>query len=155
MTIAQGLCDSFKAELLLAVHDFRPTGQAGASVFKIALYTSSADINAYTTSYTDTGETIGTGYTAGGVTLTNSGVTLATSSGVTTFADVTIPNATFTARGALIYNSTPKANSNANSALTNPAVCVLDFGSDKTVVAGDFIISFPTADITNAIIRIS
>ena len=100
------------------------------------------------------------GVTAGGQSLTNSGVgTTNTNStagtGFTDFSDLTFSNVTTTARGALIYNSTPSANDNSNSALTNAAVCVLDFGGDKTSTAGDFTIIFPTFDATSAIIRIS
>mgnify|MGYP003346043246 CR=1 FL=1 len=98
--------------------------------------------------------------TAGGGTLTNLGVvtsnnTASTGTGYTDFSDLTFANATITARGALIYNSTPSANSNANTTLTNAAVCVLDFGSDKTSTAGDFSIIFPAATNTTAIIRIA
>ena len=101
-----------------------------------------------------------TGVTAGGEALTNIGVgTTNTSStagtGFTDFADLTFSNVTTTARGALIYNTTPSANDNANSSLTNAAVCVLDFGGDKTSTAGDFTIIFPTFDASNAIIRIA
>ena len=151
------MCTSFKAELMLAVHDFRPTG---GDTFKLALYTSSASIDANTTAYSATNEVSGTNYTAGGGTLTNLGVvtsnnTASTGVGYTDFSDLTFANATITARGALIYNSTPSANSNANTTLTNAAVCVLDFGSDKTSTAGDFSIIFPAATNTTAIIRIA
>mgnify|MGYP003337434220 FL=1 len=151
------MCTSFKAELMLAVHDFRPTG---GDTFKLALYTSSASIDANTTAYSATNEVSGTNYTAGGGTLTNLGVvtsnnTASTGVGYTDFSDLTFANATITARGALIYNSTPSANSNANTTLTNAAVCVLDFGSDKTSTAGDFTIIFPSATNTTAIIRIA
>lgn len=142
---------------MLAVHDFRPTG---GDTFKLALYTSSATIDANTTAYSATNEVSGTNYTAGGGTLTNLGVvtsnnTASTGTGFTDFSDLTFANATITARGALIYNSTPSANSNANTTLTNAAVCVLDFGSDKTSTAGDFSIIFPAATNTTAIIRIA
>ena len=157
MAITQAMCTSFKAEILLAVHDFRPTG---GSTFKIALYTSSATIDANTTAYSATNEATGTNYTAGGGTLVNLGVVTSnnnasTGTGYTDFNDFTWSNATITARGALIYNSTPKANSNANTTLTNAAVCALDFGSDKTSTAGDFTIIFPTPTNTTAIIRIA
>jgi hypothetical protein len=143
---------------MLGVHDFRPSAQAGADVFKLALYTSSASLDANTTAYTSSGEA--TGVTAGGEALTNSGVgTTNTNStagtGFTDFSDLTFSNVTTTARGALIYNTTPSANDNSNSALTNAAVCVLDFGGDKTSTAGDFTIIFPTFDATSAIIRIA
>ena len=140
MAITQAMCTSFKVDLLDGEHDF------GADTFKIALYTSSATLDATTTAYSVTNETSGTGYTAGGNTLTVS--TTPTSSGTTayiSFANTTWSTASITARGALIYNST-----NADK-----AVAVLDFGSDKTSTAGDFTIQFPTADASNAIIRIA
>jgi hypothetical protein len=140
MAITQAMCTSFKVDLLDGEHDF------GADTFKIALYTSSATLDATTTAYSVTNETSGTGYSAGGNTLTVS--TTPTSSGTTafiSFSNTTWSTATITARGALIYNST-----NANK-----AVAVLDFGSDKTSTAGDFTIQFPTADASNAIIRIA
>jgi len=140
MAITQAMCTSFKVDLLDGEHDF------GADTFKIALYTSSATLDATTTAYSATNETSGTGYSAGGNTLTVS--TTPTSSGTTayiSFSNTTWSTASITARGALIYNST-----NANK-----AVAVLDFGSDKTSTAGDFTIQFPTADASNAIIRIA
>jgi len=148
---------SFKAEILLAVHDFRSTG---GDTFKLAMYTSSATIDANTTAYTATNEASGTNYTAGGGTLTNGGVTASNTStsagtGYTTFSNLTFTNATVTARGALIYNTTPSANGTANTTLTNAAVAALDFGADKTSTAGDFTIIFPTASNSAAIIRIS
>ena len=157
MAITQAMCTSFKAEILLAVHDFRPTG---GDTFKLALYTSSATIDANTTAYSATNEATGTNYTAGGSALTNLGVvtsnnTASTGTGYTDFNDLTFANATITARGALIYNSTPSANSNANTALTNAAVCVLDFGADKTVVNQPFTVVMPIATANTAIIRIS
>lgn len=159
MAITQAMCTSFKAELMLAVHDFRPTG---GDTFKLALYTSSASIDANTTAYTSSNEvsSSGTNYTAGGGTLVNLGVvtsnnTASTGTGYTDFSDLTFANASFTARGALIYNTTPSANSNANTTLTNAAVAALDFGSDKTASNGDFTIIFPTATNTTAIIRIA
>lgn len=157
MPITQAMCSSFKAELMLAVHDFRATG---GDTFKLALYTTAATIDANTTSYSATNETTGTGYTAGGATLTRSGVGTTNTSasagtGFTDFSDVTFTTATITARGALIYNTTPSALSNAGATLVNAAVCALDFGSDKTSTAGDFTIIFPAFDATNAIIRIA
>lgn len=151
------MCTSFKAELMLAVHDFRNTG---GDTFKMALYTSAATIDANTTAYTATNEVTGTNYTAGGNALTNGGVTASntsasTGTGFTTFSNTTWTNATITARGALIYNSTPSANGTANTTLTNAAVAVLDFGGDKTSTAGDFTVIFPTASNTTAIIRIA
>ena len=162
MPITQAMCTSFKAQLMLAVHDFRPTGDTGADTFKLALYSSTASLDANTTAYTSSNEvsSSGTNYTAGGGSLTNLGATAVntnteTGTGFVDFGDLTFSNATITARGALIYNTTPSANSNANTALTNASVCVLDFGSDKTATAGDFTIIFPTATNTTAIIRIA
>jgi hypothetical protein len=162
MAITQAMCTSFKAQLLLGVHDFRPSSDTGADVFKLALYTSSASLDANTTTYSSSNEvsSSGTNYTAGGQALTNTGVTATninanTGTGFTDFSDETFVNATITARGALIYNSTPSANSNANTTLTNASVCVLDFGADKTSTDGDFTIIFPTNDASNAIIRIA
>jgi hypothetical protein len=142
MAISQAMCTSFKVELLQGVHNF--TASTG-DTFKIALYTSSATLGASTTAYTTSNEVVGTGYTAGGNTLTNVTPTSSGTTAFTDFADTTWSTATITARGALIYNSTD----------SNKAVCVLDFGSDKTSTAGDFQIVFPTADATNAIIRIA
>jgi hypothetical protein len=142
MAITQAMCTTFKQELLQALHDF---DSAGGDTFKIALYTSSATLDASTTAYTSTNETTGTGYTAGGNTLTNVTPNFSGTTAFTDFADTTWSSASITARGALIYNST-------NS---NRAVCVLDFGADKTSTAGDFTIIFPTADASNAIIRIA
>ena len=155
MAITQAMSTSFKAELMLAVHDFR----VGGDTFKLALYTSSASIDANTTAYSASNEVVGTNYTAGGGTLVNLGVVTSNNNassgtGFTDFSDLTFANASITARGALIYNTTPSANSNANTTLTNAAVCVLDFGSDKTSTAGDFTIVFPAFDAANAIIRI-
>ncbi len=159
MAIIQAMCTSFKAELMLAVHDFRLTS---GDIFKLALYTSSASIDANTTSYSASNEvsSSGTNYTAGGATLVNLGVVASNTSastgvGFTDFSDVTFANATITARGALIYNTTPSANGTANTTLTNAAVAVLDFGSDKTSTDGDFTIIFPSATNTTAIIRIA
>lgn len=157
MALTQSMTTSFKAELLLAVHDFRPSS---GDTFKLALYTSSASLDANTTAYTSSGEATGTNYTAGGAALTNLGVVTSNNSatagtGYTDFNDLTFSNVTITARGALIYNSTPSANSNANTTLTNASVAVLDFGADKTSSTGDFTIVFPTATNTTAIIRIS
>jgi len=156
MAISQAMCTSFKAELMLAVHDFR---NGTGDTFKLALYTSSATINANTTAYSATDETTGTNYTAGGANLTNTGVSktetsITAGTGFTDFSDLTFSNVTVTARGALIYNNTPSANG-ISGAVPNAAVAVLDFGADKTSTAGDFTIIFPTNDATNAIIRIA
>lgn len=134
-----------------AAHDFRATG---GDTFKIALYTDSASFTAATTAYTATNEitnTSGSAYTAGGATLTNVDPTSSGTTAFTDFADVSWSSASFTARGALIYNSTPTS----GLGLTNPTVCVLDFGSDKTVSSGTFTVVFPTADASNSIIRIA
>jgi hypothetical protein len=139
MAITQALCTSFKEELLGGIHDL------DTDEIKIALFTSSATLGATTTAYSTTNEVSGTGYTAGGNTL--SGATIATS-GTTAyldFADTTWSSATMTARGALIYNADK----------SNRAIAVLDFGGDKTSTNGDFTIQFPTADASNAIIRIA
>jgi hypothetical protein len=157
MAISQAMCTSFKAELLLGVHNFR---NASGNTFKLALYTSSASIDANTTTYTTSQEVTGPNYTAGGAALVNTGVTATNTNatagtGFTDFSDLTFSLATITARGALIYNTTPSANGTANTVLTNAAVCVLDFGSDKTSTDGDFTIIFPANDASNAIIRIA
>ena len=157
--ITQTLTSSFKAEVLLGVHDFR-TNATGGDTFKLALYTSSATLDANTTAYSATNEATGTNYTAGGSALTNLGVTTYSTSssagtGAVDFSDLTFSNVSITARGCLIYNSTPSANSNANTTLTNAAVAALDFGGDKTSTAGDFTIIFPALANTTAIIRIS
>jgi hypothetical protein len=141
------MCTSFKDELMEGVHDFRTTG---GDTFKLALYTNSASFTAATTAYTATNEVAASGsYTAGGGTLTNVSPTTSGTTAFTDFADLTFTTATITARGALIYNTTPA------HTYTNPTVVVLDFGSDRTSTAGDFTIVFPTADATNAIIRIA
>lgn len=144
MAISQAMCTSFKVQLLSAAQNFN-TGTT--KVYKIALYTSAATLGATTTAYSTTNEVVGTGYTAGGNTLTVSQIPTNGGSGTTAyidFADTTWSTASITARGALIYNSTD-----------NTAVAVLDFGSDKTSTAGDFTIVFPTPDASNAIIRIA
>ena len=142
MAITQAMCTSFKVELLQAVHDFTNTT---GNVFKIALYTSSATLDATTTAYSATNEVSGTGYTAGGNTLTNVTPTSSGTTAFTDFADTTWSNSTITARGALIYNSTQ----------SDKAVCVLDFGTDKTSTSGSFTIVFPAATASDAIIRIA
>jgi len=144
MAITQAMCTSFKVGILGADFDF-DTGTT--QVFKIALFTSSATLSAATTAYSTSNEVSGTGYSAGGNTLTVSQVP--TSTGTTAFldfADTTWSTATITARGALIYLA---------NGTTNPAIAVLDFGSDKTSTAGNFTIQFPAADATNAILRIA
>ena len=150
MAISQAMCTSFKVELLSGGHNFNTTNVARTvdtqDTFKIALFTSAATLDATTTAYSTSDEATGTGYTAGGNTLTVSAVP--TSTGTTAFldfTDTTWSTATVTARGALIYNST----------YSDTSVAVLDFGADKTSTAGDFTIIFPTADASNAIIRIA
>lgn len=137
------MCTSFKQELLEAVHNFK---LSGGSTFKLAMYDNNASFTAATTAYTATDEVSGTGYSAGGGTLTRIDPTTSGTTAFTDFADLTFSTATVTARGALIYNDT---------AAGDPSVVVLDFGADKTSTAGDFTIVFPTADASNAIIRIA
>ena len=142
MAITQAMCTSFKQELMTGTHNF--TASTG-DTFKVALYTSSVTLSAATTAYSATNEASGTGYTAGGTALTN---VTPTTSGTTAFADfsnASWTSATITARGALIYNSTD----------SNKAVLALDFGGDKTSTNGTFEIQFPTADASNAIIRVA
>ena len=138
---------SFKQQLLEAVHDFRLTG---GDTFKLALYDNSASFTAATTAYTATDEVGDSGsYAAGGGTLTRIDPTTSGTTAFTDFADLSFTSATITARGALLYNSTP------THTYTNPVALVLDFGSDKTSTDGTFTIQFPTADASNAILRIS
>ena len=137
------MCTSFKKELMTATHNFTN----GANSFKLALYSNSASFNAATTAYTASNEVSNSGtYTAGGGALTNVTPTTSGTTALTDFADLTFTSATITARGALIYNDT---------AAGDPSVIVLDFGSDKSSTSGDFQIVFPTADASNAIIRIA
>lgn len=143
MAITTAMCTSFKKELLEAVHNFK---NSGGSTFNLALYTSSATLGASTTAYTTSNEVSGTNYTAKGAALTRVDPSSSGTTALTDFADLTFSNATVTARGALIFNE---------SATGDPAVCALDFGGDKTSTAGDFTIQFPTADASNAIIRIA
>lgn len=140
-------CTSFKDELLEGVHDFRVSG---GDIFKLALYTNSASFTAATTSYTATNEVPDSGtYAAGGGTLTNISPTTTGTTAFTDFADLSFTTATITARGALIYNTTPA------HTYTTPSCVVLDFGTDKSSSNGTFTIQFPTADAANAIIRIA
>ena len=156
MAITQALCTSFKQEILQGIHNFTngsgggtTTSTGTGNTFKIALFTSSASLGAGTTAYADSNQVSGTGYSAGGNTLTNVTPTASSTTALTDFADTTWSSSTITARGALIYNSSTTAGS------ANRAVAVLDFGSDKTTSAGDFTITFPTADASSAIIRIA
>ena len=138
------MCTSFKVQLMQGVHNFT-TGTG--NTFKLALYDNSASFTAATTAYTATNEVTASGsYSAGGGALTNVTPTSSGTTAFTDFADLSFTSATITAFGALIYNDT---------AAGDPAVCVLDFGGAKTSTSGTFTIIFPTADATNAIIRIA
>jgi len=153
MAITTALATSFKVDILSGGHNFNTTNRALSSntqdVFKIALYTSAATLDSTITAYTATNEVSGTGYSAGGATLTINQVPVSSGSPTTTafidFADVSWTSATFTANGALIYNS-------SNS---NKAVAVLAFGADKTVLSGTFTIQFPVAGAGASIIQIA
>ena len=134
---------TFKKEILEAVHNFKNTG---GSTFNLALYTSSASLGASTTAYTTSNEVSGTGYTAKGAALTRVDPSNDGTTAITDFSNLTFSSSSITARGALIFN---------DSASGDPAVCVLDFGADKTSTSGDFTIQFPAADASNAIIRIA
>ena len=143
MAISQAMCTSFKKELLEAKHNFL---NSGGSTFNLALYTSSASLEAGTTAYTTSNEVSGTNYTAKGASLTRVDPSISGTTALTDFTDLTFSNVTLTARGALIFN---------DSASGDPSVCVLDFGADKSASSGDFTVVFPTADSSNAIIRIA
>jgi hypothetical protein len=148
MAITQAMCTSFKVDLLNGIHAFGTTvARAGttADTMYMALYTSSATLDDTTTAYTATNEVSGTGYVAGGQALTTVAPTSSGTTAYLDFNDETWTSSTITARGALIYNSTQ----------SNKSVAVLDFGADKTSTAGDFTVVFPTADASNAIIRIA
>ena len=145
MEITSAICTSFKVELLKGVHDFTATT---GDTFKIALYTSSATLGAGTTAFTTTNEitnSSGTAYTSGGATLTSVTPTSSGTTALCDFSDVSFTSASFTANGALIYNDDE----------SDKAVCAIAFGADKTVTSGTFTIQFPTADATNAIIRLA
>ena len=143
MSISQAMCTSFKKELLEGVHNFK---NSGGSTFNLALYTSSASMGAATTAYSTSNEVSGTGYTAKGGALTRVDPTTSGTTAFTDFADLTFSSSTITANGALIFNDTASG---------DPAVAVLAFGGDKSSTNGDFTIQFPTADSSNAIIRIA
>ena len=146
MAISSAICSSFKQELLQGKHDF---DSSGGDTFKIALYDSDANLGAATTDYSTSEEitnTAGSAYSAGGAALTNSGVSLSSTTAFTDFSDVSYTSASFTANGCLIFN---------DSASGDPAVCTIAFGSDKTVTSGTFTIQFPVADASNAILRIA
>lgn len=142
MAISQAVANSFKKEILEGIHDF----ESGGDEFKLALYTSAANLSAATTVYTTTSEVTASGqYSAGGGVLQSQQTSLDTGVGIVTFADLSFTGVTLTARGALIYNSSE----------SNKAVAVLDFGGDKTATAGTFTIQFPSFTSTAAILRIS
>ena len=146
MAITSAVCNSFKAEVLQALHNF--TASSGNS-FKLALYTSSATLNKSTTAYSATNEisnTSGSAYSAGGIALTSVTPALSTDTACCDFSDVSFTSASFTANGCLIFNDT---------ATNDPAVCAIAFGGDKTVSSGTFTIQFPAADASNAILRIA
>ena len=143
MAITQAMTTSFKQEILVAEHNF--TASTGDTM-KIPMYTSSATLSAATTVYSATNETSGTGYTARGNTLSNITPTTSGTTALTDFSDTTWSSSTITARGATIFNE-----DHASDAV----VLVLDFGSDKSSSSGDFTITFPAADASNAIIRIA
>ena len=139
MAIAQAMCSSFKQQILLGEHDM------DTDTFKIALYTSLATLGPATTVYSTSDEVVGTGYTAGGNTLTGATVSLSGTTAFVNFSDSSLTTATITARGALIYNSSK----------ANKAVAVLDFGSDKISTGGTFTVQFPVNDASSAVIRIA
>jgi hypothetical protein len=150
MSITSAVCSSFKSELLSGKHDF---DSSGGDTFKIAMFTSSASLDATTTDYSTSNEitnSSGTGYTAGGAALTNSGVTLSSTTAYTDFDDVSWTSSSFTANGAMIYNTTTDGGSG-----TTDAVCVIAFGGDKTVSSGTFTVQFPAAGATTAILRLA
>ena len=145
MAITSAICTSFKQELLVGTHNFTATT---GNTFKIALFTSDASLGAGTTAYSTSNEitnSSGTAYTAGGATLTSVTPTTSGTTALCDFADVSYTSASFTANGALIYNDDQ----------SDKAVAVIAFGADKTVTSGTFTIQFPTADATNAIIRLA
>ena len=144
MAITQAVCNTFKSEILGAVHDF---DSGSGQVFKLALYSSAATLNATTTVYTSTNEVTGTGgqYSAGGGVLASQQVSLDGSVAIVDFADLSFTGVTLTARGALIYNTSA----------SDKSVCVLDFGSDKTATSGTFTIQFPAFTSAAAILRIA
>ena len=150
MAITSAICSSFKSELLSGKHDF---DSSGGDTFKIALFTSSASLGAATTDYSTSNEisnTAGSAYVAGGAALTNTGVGLTSTTAFTDFTDVSYTSASFTANGAMIYNTTTDGGSN-----TTDAVAIIAFGSDKTATNGTFTIQFPANDSSNAIIRLA
>jgi len=143
MAITSAICNSFKTEILTAVHNF--TASTG-DTFNLALYTSSATINKSTTAYADTNEISGTGYTAKGKALTSVTPVLDSDTAVCDFANVSWTSSSFTANGCLIFNE---------DASGDPAVCTIAFGGDKTVTSGTFTIEFPAAAAATAIIQLA
>ena len=146
MAIASAICNTFKTEILKAVHNF--TASSG-NTFNLALYTSSASMGASTTAYTTTNEianTSGSSYSAKGKALTSVTPVLNSTTAVCDFANISWTSASFTANGCLIFNDTASG---------DPGCCVIAFGGDKTVSSGTFTIQFPTADASNAIVRIA
>ena len=146
MAITSAICNSFKTEILTAVHNF---SASGGNTFNLALYTSSATINKSTTAYSATNEisnTAGSAYSAKGNALTNVTPVLDSDTAVCDFANVSWTSATFTANGCLIFN---------DSASGDPSVCTIDFGGDKTVTSGTFTIEFPAAAASTAIIQLA
>ena len=143
MAITSAVATSFKVEILKGVHNF--TASSG-DTFKLALYTSDASLGASTTAYTTSNEVSGSGYTAKGNALTSVTPVADSTTAVCDFADTSFTSASFTARGCMIFNE---------DATGDPAVCVIDIGSDKTVTSGTFTIQFPAADASNAIVRIA
>lgn len=139
MAITSAVCNSFKQEVLGAIHDL------DTDTIKIALYTSSASLDATTTAYTTSNEIVASGYTAGGNTLSGAVISLDSGTAIVDFSDTTWSAATITARGALIYNSSK----------SNKAIAVIDFGADKISTNGDFTVQFPVAAAATAILRIS
>ena len=147
MAISSAVCNSFKQEILVGTHNFTVLA-SGGNAFKLALYTSSASMGAGTTAYSTSNEisnTSGSAYTAGGKVIVSVTPALDGSTAVCDFADISFTSASFTANGCLIYNDTQ----------ADKAVCVVAFGSDKTVSSGTFTIQFPAADASNAIVRIA
>ena len=142
------ICNSFKKQLLAGEHDF---DSAGGDTFKLAMYVSTATLGASTTNYSSSGEvTSPAGYSAGGKALVNQGVKVSSGVAITDFADLSFTGVTLTARGALIYNTTTDGGTG-----TTEAVCVLDFGADKTATSGTFTIQFPAFTTSAAILRIA
>ena len=142
------ICNSFKKQLLAGEHDF---DSAGGDTFNLAMFTSAATLGASTTNYATANEvTSPAGYTAGGKALVNQGVKVSSGVAITDFANLSFTGVTLTARGALIYNTTTNGGTG-----TTEAVCVLDFGGDKTATAGTFTIQFPAFTTSAAILRIS